>query len=145
MKEIIAIIRNECVEPSKSALESIGIKGITFSNVTGRGRQKGTIHIPDPEGTLRRRIGVHLLLQRGLIRDADNPRFHVPVEKELELGFLPKRMLMMVADDDDVPSIVQTLIRVNNSGHHGDGKIFICPVAGAIRIRTGEQGNPALS
>ena len=145
MKEIIAIIRNECVEPSKSALESIGVKGITFRNVTGRGRQKGTIHIKDPEGTLRRRIGVHMLQQRGLIGDADNPRFHVPVEKELELGFLPKRMLMMVADDDDVPSIVQTLIRVNNSGHQGDGKIFICPVAGAIRIRTGEHGTSALS
>ena len=145
MKEIIAIIRNECVDPSKSALESIGIKGITFSNVTGRGRQKGTIRIPDPLGTMRRHIGVHMLQQRGLIKDVDNPRFHVPVEKEIELGFLSKRMLIMVADDDDVLSIVQTLIRVNNTGHKGDGKIFICPVAGAIRIRTGESGNLALS
>ena len=145
MKEIIAIIRNECVEPTKNALESIGLKGVTFSNVSGRGRQKGTIRIPDPIGTLRRHVGVHMLQQRGLIEETDNPRFHVPVEKELELGFLSKRMLMMVANDDDVSSIVQTLIRVNKSGHQGDGKIFICPVVGAIRIRTGELGNLALS
>lgn len=131
--------------PSKTALESIGIKGITFSNVIGRGRQKGTIRTPDPEGTLQRRIGISMMQQRGLITDADNPKFHLPVEKELDLGFHQKRMLMLVADDDDVPTIVQTLIRVNQSGHCGDGKIFICPVSGAIRIRTGENGSLALS
>jgi len=106
MKEIIAIIQNEFVEPSKTALESIGIKGITFSNVIGRGKQKGTIRTPDPEGTLRRQIGVRMLEQRGLIANSDDPKFNIPVEKELELGFLPKRMLMLVADDNDVSTIV---------------------------------------
>jgi nitrogen regulatory protein PII 2 len=83
--------------------------------------------------------------QRGLIKDADNPKYHLPVEKELELGFLPKRMLILVADDDEVPDIVRTLVQINKSGQHGDGKIFVCPVVDALRISTGERGERAIS
>jgi nitrogen regulatory protein PII 2 len=145
MKEIIAIIRTERVEPTKGALESIGVKGITFVNVIGRGRQGGIIQAPDPEGTLRREVGVYVMQQRGIISDADDPRYHVPVQKEIELGFLPKKMLMIVVNDDEVPIIVDTLTHVNRSEQKGDGKIFVCPVIDAIRIRTGETGNKALS
>jgi nitrogen regulatory protein PII 2 len=145
MKEIIAIIRTERVEPTKGALESIGLKGITFLNVIGRGRQGGTIREPDPEGTLRREVGVYIMQQRGIISDADAPKYHVPVQKEIELGFLPKKMLVLVVHDDEVPMIIDTLAHVNRSGQKGDGKIFVCPVIDAIRIRTGEHGNKALS
>ena len=34
MKEIIAIIRTDLMEPTKGALESIGVKGIRFSHVS---------------------------------------------------------------------------------------------------------------
>jgi nitrogen regulatory protein PII 2 len=145
MKEIIAIIRTEHVEPTKGALEFIGVKGITIFNVIGRGRQRGTIQVPDPESTLRREVGVYIMLQRGIICDADDPKYHVPVQKEIELGFLPKKMLMIVANDDEVPLIVDTLTQINRSGQKGDGKIFICPMTDAVRIRTGERGNMALS
>ena len=99
MKEIFAIIRNERAEPTKDAIDSIGVKGVTFINVIGRGRQGGTIRTPDPEGTLRREVGVHLLHQRGLIDNPEDPRYHVPVKKEFEMRFLPKKMFMIVADD----------------------------------------------
>ena len=145
MKEIIAIIRSERVEPTKGALESIGVKGITFVNVIGRGRQGGTIQAPDPEGTLRREVGVYIMQQRGIICDADDPKYHVPVRKEIELGFLPKKMLMIMVNDDEVPLIVDAITQINRSGQKGDGKIFICPMTDAIRIRTGECGNKALS
>jgi nitrogen regulatory protein PII 2 len=145
MKEIIAIIRPECLEPTKSALESIGVKGITFITVTGRGRQGGTIRAPDPEGTIRREVGVYIMGQRGIIDDAWDPKYHVPMQQEIELGFLPKKMLMIVAPDDEVPVIVGTLTRVNRSGQKGDGKIFVCPMGDAVRIRTDEHGNTALS
>jgi nitrogen regulatory protein PII 2 len=145
MKEIIAIIRTDQGEPTKGALESIGVKGITFINVIGRGRQRGTIRVPDPEGTVRREVGVYVMQQRGIIFDAENPKYHVPVRKEIELGFLPKKMLMMVVNDDEVSLIVDTLAQLNRSGQHGDGKIFVCPVTDAVRIRTGERGNKALS
>jgi len=145
MKEIIAVIRTDATEATKAALESIGVKGITFSSVIGRGRQRGTIRTPDPEGTLRRDIGVSIMKQRNILPDTDDPRYNVPVQKEIELGFLPKKMLTIVADDQDIPGIVETLIRVNRSGQKGDGKIFICPLTESVRIRTGERGSRALS
>ncbi len=145
MKEIIAIIRTDRVEPTKGALESIGVNGVTFASVIGRGRQKGTIRAPDPEGTVRREVGVYVMQQRGIIADADDPKYHLPVHKEIELGFLPKKMLTMVVPDGEVPRIVDTLAHLNRSGEHGDGKIFVCPVYDAIRISTGERGDAALS
>lgn len=145
MKEIIAIIRTDQGEPTKRALESIGVKGITFFHIIGRGRQRGTIRAPDPEGTLRREVGVYVMQQRGIIRDADDPKYHIPVQKEIKLGFLPKKMLMIVVNDDEVPIIVDVLTQINRSGQQGDGKIFVCPVIDAVRIRTGECGNTALS
>jgi nitrogen regulatory protein PII 2 len=145
MKEIIAIIRTELVERTKSALETIGVKGITFVNVIGRGRQGGTIRAPDPAGTLRREVGVYVMQQRGIISNPDDPKYHIPVEREIELGFLPKKMLMIAVHDDEVTMIVDTLTQVNRSGQKGDGKIFVCSVIDAIRIRTGEHGNTALS
>lgn len=145
MKEIIAIIRTDHVEATKGALESIGVKGITFSHVIGRGKQGGTIRAPDPEGTVRRDVGVYLMQQRGIIRDANDPKYHVPVHKEIELGFLPKKMLMIAVNDDEVPRIIDTLTQINRSGQQGDGKIFICPMTDAFRIRTGERGNKALT
>ena len=41
MKKIEAIIRQEKLEPVRVALEGIGILGMTVSEVSGRGRQKG--------------------------------------------------------------------------------------------------------
>lgn len=41
MKKIEAIIREERLEQVKRALETIGILGMTVSQVSGRGRQKG--------------------------------------------------------------------------------------------------------
>jgi nitrogen regulatory protein P-II 1 len=41
MKKIEAIIREEKLEPVREALEGIGILGMTVSEVSGRGRQKG--------------------------------------------------------------------------------------------------------
>lgn len=144
MKEIIAIIRTEHIEATKSVLESIDVKGTTFFTVIGRGKQGGKIQAPDPEGTLRREVGVYIMQQQGVIRDAGDPKYHVPVQRDIELGFLPKKMLMIVVNDDEVPHIVEALTQINRSGQQGDGKIFVCPINDVIRIRTGEHGKKAL-
>ena len=39
-----------------------------------------------------------------------------------------------------VPRVVETVSKVNKTGNHGDGKIFVLPVDNAHRVRTGEQG-----
>ncbi len=41
MKKIEAIIRQERLDTTKEALEKMGILGMTVSQVSGRGRQKG--------------------------------------------------------------------------------------------------------
>ncbi len=43
MKKIEAVIRPEKLEPVRTALAEIGILGMTVTEVTGRGRQRGII------------------------------------------------------------------------------------------------------
>jgi nitrogen regulatory protein PII 2 len=57
---------------------------------------------------------------------------------------VPKRALIVVVPDDLVEKTVKTLIRVNQTGKSGDGKIFIMPCLDAIRVRTGERGDSVL-
>jgi nitrogen regulatory protein PII 2 len=144
MKSIVAIIREESVEKTKSALETLGLKGITFIHVTGKGEQRGTVRAPDPLGTLRRSAGAKLLTKPGRVPESKDSEEEWPAVGKIGLGFLPKRMLIIIAMDSDVPPIVQTLIDANQTGRHGDGKIFVCPLISAIRVRTGEQGDDAL-
>ena len=63
---------------------------------------------------------------------------------EYQVDFLPKVKIEIVAADDKVQSIIDTIISKARTGRIGDGKIFIYPVAEVIRIRTGETGNEAV-
>ena len=40
--------------------------------------------------------------------------------------------------------VVSTIIETANTGSVGDGKIFVMPIEGAYRIRTGESGKDAI-
>lgn len=55
-----------------------------------------------------------------------------------------KVKLEIVARDEDVDEIVETILRHARTGETGDGKIFIMPMAEAIRIRTAESGEDVL-
>lgn len=63
---------------------------------------------------------------------------------ETKVNLLPKLMLEIVAHDHDVEEIVSTLTEAARTGDIGDGKIFLVPVADAIRVRTGERGDGAI-
>ena len=43
-----------------------------------------------------------------------------------------------------VEQAVEAIVQAANSGKIGDGKIFILPVEGVVRIRTGERDEAAL-
>ena len=62
----------------------------------------------------------------------------------LTVSVRPKLKLEMVVSDADTGIVVETIIRHARSGSIGDGKIFVLPVADAIRIRTGEDGEAVL-
>lgn len=145
MKQIIAIISDERVEATKRALEAIGIQGITFLHVTGRGEQKGRISAREMAGVLTRNTRMQLksaLPQNGLSESTHEET--IPKNPEGRFSFLPKRMLMIIAIDTEINRIIQAIVNVNQTGRHGDGRIFICPMISALRIRTGEQGIHAL-
>jgi nitrogen regulatory protein P-II 1 len=64
---------------------------------------------------------------------------------EYVVDFLPKIKVEVVCDDDLAEKVAATLADSARTGRIGDGKIFVSPVEEAIRIRTGERGDTAVS
>jgi nitrogen regulatory protein PII len=62
----------------------------------------------------------------------------------LTVNVRPKLKLEVVIGDEDKDLVVETILRHARSGEVGDGKIFVSAVEEAIRIRTGEDGEPVL-
>jgi len=63
---------------------------------------------------------------------------------EYEISFVPKVKIEIVVSDALVPKVVSVVTEKAKTGKIGDGKVFVYDVAQAIRIRTGEEGEPAL-
>jgi nitrogen regulatory protein P-II 1 len=63
---------------------------------------------------------------------------------EYQVDFLPKVKIEIVAQDDKVKLILDTIVEKARTGRIGDGKIFVYPVTEVIRIRTGETGENAI-
>jgi len=126
MKEIIAIIRMNKVNETKKALADIGICGLHVIKAMGRGKVPVDFSILNDPG----------------IRE----EYGSIVEEGILLGgrLIPKRLFTILAHEDQIHDIVQTIIQVNSQGRSGDGKIFICPLLDVVRIRTGERGETAI-
>ena len=63
---------------------------------------------------------------------------------EYVVSFVPKVRLEIVAADDQVDKIVDTIATTARTGKIGVGKIFILNVEQAVRVRTDERGDDAL-
>lgn len=64
---------------------------------------------------------------------------------QYKTSFVPKIKVEIVTVEKKVKKIVDAIVEVCRSGAVGDGKIFINPVTDAIRIRTKEKGDKAVS
>ncbi len=53
---------------------------------------------------------------------------------------LPKVMLMLVVEDENVSKAVNIIQNSARTGNIGDGKIFVTDVSEAYTVRTGESG-----
>ncbi len=53
---------------------------------------------------------------------------------------LPKVMLMLVVEDEDVPKALNVIQNSARTGNIGDGKIFVTDVSEVYTVRTGESG-----
>jgi nitrogen regulatory protein P-II 1 len=63
---------------------------------------------------------------------------------EYTVDFVPKVRIEILADDDDAPEIARTIMEAARTDKIGDGKVWMLPVEGVTRIRTGEMGHDAL-
>jgi nitrogen regulatory protein PII len=119
MNLILAIIQPSKLDPVKDALVKLGIQGMTVTGAKGFGRQKGRplafLGLLDMEG------------------------------KPFTIDFIPKVRIEVVVNDDMVDTVVDTIVATAKTGTIGDGKLFVIPVSRAVRIRTGEENEAALT
>jgi nitrogen regulatory protein P-II 1 len=59
-------------------------------------------------------------------------------------GLLPKVRLEIVVLDDDAEMIAEAIAKQARTETIGDGKIWITPVDGVLRVRTGERDRAAV-
>ena len=112
MKKIEAIIKPFKLEDVKEALASLGVEGMTVTEVKGFGRQKG-----------------HTEIYRG---------------SEYTVDFLPKIKIELIVADATAEQAIEAIVKSARTGKIGDGKIFVTPVEGVVRIRTGETDEAAI-
>lgn len=55
------------------------------------------------------------------------------------LAFLPKVLFDLIVEEHQAQETIEALIRSNQTGQYGDGKIFVMEMAEAYRISTGER------
>ncbi|MGE0000811.1 MAG: P-II family nitrogen regulator [Fimbriimonadaceae bacterium] len=60
------------------------------------------------------------------------------------LNLVPKMKISVVVNDDMAEEVIRAITETVQTGELGDGKIFVCDVLDAVRIRTGERGGEAL-
>jgi len=118
MKEVMAVVRINKINATKKALNDAGITSFTATGkVLGRGR--GVVDFRILDGAREGRQEAISLLGSG-------PRL------------VAKRLITVVVSDDFVERTVKAIIKANQTGNAGDGKIFVLPILEATRVRTGE-------
>jgi len=124
MKEIMAIIRMNKMNQTKTALADAGVSSLTASMVLGRGKAK---------------------MDYQIIRGALEGYEEAIVQLGCGPKLIPKRLISIVVQDSQVSSVIDTIIKTNQTGLPGDGKIFVLPITDSLRVRTGETGDAALN
>ncbi len=112
MKLVTAIIRPQKLDAIRNSLESYGVQGLTISQASGYGRQRG-----------------HTEVYRGA---------------EYTVDLLPKIRIEVLVTEEQADDIVDVLVATANTGHAGDGKVWLVDVQEAVRVRTGERGEAAI-
>jgi len=124
MKEVIAVVRINMMNQTKQALTDCGVDAFFAHEAHGRG--KGFVNPQILEGVEQGyEEAASLLGEKGKL--------------------YPKRLLTAVVEDSMVNCVVDTIINTNQTNMPGDGKIFVVPLADAVRVRTGERGEKSIA
>ncbi|MBI5189058.1 MAG: P-II family nitrogen regulator [Nitrospirae bacterium] len=139
MKEIMAVIRQSKVKQTMEALADIGVTSVTIHNLNGRGKQGGNImECVDP------------LMSTDVECVSKIYKFPTPSSMAVyskltkPVFWVPKSLLDIVISEVPEDLVVEAIMKVNRTGNKGDGKVFVMPIADALRIRTGERGDAAI-
>ena len=63
---------------------------------------------------------------------------------EYTVDFLPKVKIEVAVTDDAVGKAIDAIVASAKTGKIGDGKVFVRPLEGVVRIRTDERGDAAI-
>jgi nitrogen regulatory protein PII 2 len=124
MKEIIAVVRMNMMNRTKAAITAAGVDAFFAHEAQGRG------------------VG---FVNRRLLQGAEQGYEEAAALLGEKGKLYAKRMITIVVGDDEVGDIVEAIVKVNQTGKPGDGKIFVLPVGDAVRVRTGERGVKSIS
>jgi nitrogen regulatory protein PII 2 len=125
MKEVMAIIRLNMINKTKTALAAAGVVSMHVKDVVGRGdgylaQLESSEH--DVDKFWRDNIGEYASVGR----------------------LVPKRKISIILPDNLVQKAIKAIIDTNQTGKSGDGKIFVLPVFETYRIRDALTGNDVL-
>lgn len=138
MKEIMAVIRMNKTNVTKKALVEAGVAGFTAVKVMGRGKRV------EDSSIIQGRKEELLALAADDILDREETEKQVTSFLDGSRLF-PRRLFTILAHDEDVPRIVEAIIKVNKTENQvGDGTIFVMPIGDAVRVRTAETGEAAI-
>jgi nitrogen regulatory protein P-II 1 len=115
MKLITAVVKPDKLDHVMQAISGAGAHGLTVTEVHGFGQQYG--HMAPG-------------------RSADLA--------DLNAFVLPKLRVDVLVQDESAGPVADVIAKSVNTGAIGDGKIWICPVDSALRVRTGERDRDAV-
>jgi nitrogen regulatory protein PII 2 len=109
---------------TKQALAEAGLPSFTAMPVLGRGQGHGDLE---------------------KIKEAEEKAVSDALEFIPEVPRLKsKRMITLVVTDEKKDLAIETLIKTNQTGKSGDGKIFVVEALGSYGVHSGETGDATL-
>lgn len=122
MKLITAIVRPEKLDELIDAVIDTRGRGLTVTEVRGFGRQFGEL----------------------AARTAGAEAYPADPGRESRAALLPKVRLDILVQDEDADLMAEAIAKRARTDVIGDGKIWVCAVDSAMRVRTGERGRDAV-
>lgn len=126
MKFIYAIIRIAKMNETKAALADVGLYSFTAMSVVGRGNGRG--------------LGEKYAQLKA---DPFNKEILAQLS-QMEPRLKSKRAISLVVTDEKKDLAIATIIKTNQTGNSGDGKIFVTQAIESLRVRTSETGDSTL-
>ncbi|MDR2105458.1 MAG: P-II family nitrogen regulator [Deferribacteraceae bacterium] len=122
MKEVMTFIRANKVNDTKTALANAGFPAFLCRPCLGRGKKHMDSNL------------LKIVLGTGELPLSD-------LGESMTEGtrLIPKRFFTLIINDDEVELAVKTIIKANQTGNPGDGRIFILPINESYVVRTGEN------